>query len=170
MYFSTFLIRRFLASLNKLTKKRNPFEEINIIMYFVNISSKQLSHFQCVILLSPPPLHSLKMISNTLWTICKLFKPLYSLVPRCDFIMFTQSCRDMWIGTTIVSPSPFTTLWFVWHLSFHFWYVHGAMHTSWMRSPTYLYFEKKTTTKSCIAGKGRGASTSWCTLGQGFQF
>ena len=59
-----------------------------------------------------------------------LFKPLYSLVPQCDFIMFTQPMHVEPAHVVLPPPLSFTTLWFVWLLSFrnHLWYVHCAKH------------------------------------------
>ena len=46
------------------------------------------------------------MISSTFCTICKLFKPLFSLVPKCDFSMFTNKCTVYSYGYIwIVTPT-----------------------------------------------------------------
>ena len=63
----------------------------------------------------PPSLFSQNDKEYNMQYLFELFKPLYSLVPQCDFIMFTQSMQDLLIQVHVgrnpyLAPSPTPSL------------------------------------------------------------
>ena len=109
------------------------------------------------------------MISNTLFTICKLFKPLYSLVLKCDFVMFHSHLYTCGEETLLRPILSFTTLCFVWLFSFqnHSWYVHGAKQSYHGWNPQDLCTAKINYHQVVMSKEGGGGlSSSLCTYGR----
>ena len=122
------------------------------------------------------PIYFLKMISSTFCTICKLFEPLFSLVPKCDFSMFTNKCRVysygyIWIVTPTLLNTPPLAFLYIRFVCMTFFFSKSFLmiaycqaNVSWMKSPKYLYCEKKiTVTESNKAGREGGLSKCLCT-------